>query len=175
METSNLPNFSSFVTSPLFSGLNGECLECLYNRGTLVELAAGETLIDEGKPNESLYFVLSGLLWVILPKHGGRLTEVRLGGLEPGDCIGEYSLLDHQPASATVVAVNPATVLKFSASELEELLAANPVVGLKVYRNLLSLLIGRLRAKDADLDLFQPAWQNADESAETAGCLARIY
>ena len=85
------PNFSNFVTSPLFSGLTTACLRHLYQQGTILTLTADEALIEEGQPNESLYVVLKGVLRVILSKRGGRFAEVRMGSLGPGDCIGEYS------------------------------------------------------------------------------------
>jgi CRP-like cAMP-binding protein len=149
-------NRAVFLTNPLFSGVACQCLERLYTRGTPVTLAAGDTLIDEGTPNEHLYFVLSGLLRVVLPKRGGRVTEVRLGRLGPGECIGEYSLLDSKTASASVRAASAAIVLRLEASTLEAALAAHPEAGCRVYRNLLARLVARLRAKDAELDLFQP-------------------
>jgi CRP-like cAMP-binding protein len=169
METAR---FTAIATSRLFSGIPAERLAGVYREGTIVALGAGEILINEGQPNADLYIVLSGQLRIALPKKNQRFAEIRLGRLGPGDFIGEYSFLDHKPASATVSAVEPTFVFKLDTEELEEILTEDPVLGRIVYRNLMFYLVDRLRAKDAELDLFQPAWPTADGPPETSDHLA---
>jgi CRP-like cAMP-binding protein len=82
-----------------------------------------------------------------------RVTDIRLNRLGPGDCFGEYGLIDGQPASASVIALQPGSLLKLSRDSFERLLAANDRMAKIIYCNLLRLLIGRLRKREKEYDL----------------------
>ena len=56
------------------------------------------------------------------------------------------SLLESQPASATLCAITPVTVLRIPRDALEENLAADPGFSVRFYRALAMLLSHRLRA-----------------------------
>lgn len=73
--------------------------------------------------------------------------------LQPGDCFGEYSLVDAQPASASVVALDPSVLLTLSRTTFDQLAATHDKLAKMIYRNLLGILIRRLRQKDQELDL----------------------
>jgi len=119
-------------------------------------LAAGESLVDELAPNTELYVILEGRLEVCLRHTAERFTKLVLDTIGPGDCIGEYSFIDKQPASASVVALEPAKAFAVAHDAFEEVLRSDSVVGHVVYENLLRLLIERLRREIASLDLFRP-------------------
>lgn len=101
-------------------------------------LAPGDLLIKAGEPNENLYLLLSGLLGV----HIESVTAEPIANLRPGESVGELSLIDHQAASAFVVAHAPSRVLVID-EELMWLLAgtSHGVAG-----NLLHTLATRLRS-----------------------------
>ena len=140
----------------LFKGLPRDALQPVYERGVTLKVQAGDVLIREGQTNKHLYLVLDGEVEVRLPDSPERFTAVRLGTRGPGSCLGEYALIDKRPASATVVATQPSELFKISHETLYELLKTNHVLGSTVYRNLLLHLVDRLRATDAELDLFRP-------------------
>jgi CRP-like cAMP-binding protein len=64
--------------------------------------------------------------------------------IHPGECVGEMSLIDSQPASAYVVAQGPSRLLAIPEEQFWRLLSANPIVA----RNLLRLLSKRIRIRD---------------------------
>ena len=68
------------------------------------ELPAGFVLMEEGKPGREAFVIIEGEAEVTV--HGSVVA--RLG---TGEVIGEMSLLDHSPRSATVVAATPLKVL----------------------------------------------------------------
>ena len=91
-----------------------------------------------------------------IKNHPGRKysSRVRLDFyiLKEGDSFGEYSLIEKRPASASVVGVQPGDVLRLDRDSFEEVML-NDRIGKTVYKNLLRILIRRLRQKEAELDL----------------------
>jgi CRP-like cAMP-binding protein len=142
--------------SEVFRGLGAAGLESLEGAGSIVALDAGEVIIAEGQHVTDLFVVIRGELEVFLPKTESRLTRIRVARKGPGDCIGEYSFVDRNPASASVAAKVPSEVFKISQAEFERRLDADPAIGRTFYRNLLRLLVARLRQDNQLLDLFRP-------------------
>jgi CRP-like cAMP-binding protein len=103
-----------------------------------------------------LFLVLDGAVEVRLLENPGRYSGVRLATRNAGTCIGEYAFIDDKPASAAVIAVEPSELFKIHYKSLEALLANNDTLGRTFYRNLLVHLVDRLRATNAELDLFRP-------------------
>ncbi len=100
--------------------------------------------------------MLKGELEVYLPQHGDaeRMSKISLNRLSPGDIIGEYSLIDSNPASASVCAFTEAVALKITKMSFEDLVKTSNRIGKFIYKNLLMMTIQRLREKDRELDMF---------------------
>ena len=106
----------------------------------------------------ALYVVLSGQLKVMLlaldrKDHPNRVQDIHLGTLKPGDCFGEYSLIDSEPASASVVAVEPTELLKITGRDFRTAAAHNDRLAKQIYCNLLQILVQWLRKHNQELDL----------------------
>jgi CRP-like cAMP-binding protein len=67
----------------------------------------GEVVFHQGDVGETAHLVVQGHLKIVLPSHHGR--EAFLAIIGPGDLFGELALLDGEPRSATVVALDPVT------------------------------------------------------------------
>lgn len=147
---------ASLGRSRLFADLGAEELAAVFAAGKTLSFAAGDEVVREGEPNVTLYVVIDGGLDVFLAKTEARLSRVRLNSLGPGDCTGEYSFIDQRPTSASVVAKCATEVWTIERSELERLLDADPRLGCVVYKNLLVLLVARLRQELEEVDLFRP-------------------
>jgi CRP-like cAMP-binding protein len=80
---------------------------------------------------------------VVLYGQSGR--EVILSVFKPGDFFGEMSLLDNQPRSANVIAVEESRLLVLDRSSFAKHLSSNPRTAL----NVLSEMSKRLRRADA--------------------------
>lgn len=131
METEQLSRlrlFEKVELKPLQSLLR----ECLFT-----ELAVGDTLIEAGRQNGHMYALLSGRLQVHLD--GGKARPVAT--IEPGESVGEISVMDQLPASATVVASEASRLLVIPRETFWRLIAASHGVAV----NLLSILGQRLR------------------------------
>jgi len=141
----------------VFTGLARDDLKVISKECQRVRFTEGETMIEMGKPSAAFYVLTKGRVKVILPERieGGkdrRVSEIILNTLNEGDCFGEYSLIEKRPSSASVIGLQHGEVLKLEKSGFEDLMM-NDRIGKTVYRNLLRILIRRLRKKEEELDL----------------------
>jgi len=136
----------------LFHRLSQTECALIERQGEWVRARQGQTLIVERRPNEAVYIVDQGRVDVRLSDSVG--TTIDLASLGPGMMVGEYSLIDSLPAAASAVAASDAILFRIRHAKLNELLEANDRAGRIVYRNLLGILVERLRAANAELDLF---------------------
>ncbi len=116
----------------LFRGLSKEHLFEVARNATETSYPAGATVVRQGDPGDSLCVVTSGSLEVF---RDDRLVA----NLGPGDYFGEVSLIDGEPRSATVVAVDDVVVLSLSSADFDALLNV-PYVARAVMKNLATLI-----------------------------------
>jgi CRP/FNR family cyclic AMP-dependent transcriptional regulator len=105
----------------------------------------GVVLIREGARDRvgDLYFVVSGRLDILKDAHAHEPRHLAV--VRAGKSIGEMSLVDHQPHSATVVAAEPTTVLILSRMNFERIAEEHPKVGFKILLRIARLMSLRLR------------------------------
>ena len=143
----------------VFSGLTTQEIAVLAEQFEIINFGSRESAVDEGSQGKGFYIVLSGIFKVILPANNAqgsksRLSALTLNTLMPGDCFGEYSLLDDQPVSASIIAEEDAKCLKINKENFLNILDRHPLIAKTVYRNLLNMLVARLRKHDKELDMF---------------------
>lgn len=97
---SMLSNLELLRRVPLFSALTP--LQCASIADAIVKkrFKRAEMVVEQGKKSDALYIILTGRARVMSTDSRGR--EVILATLQPGDYIGEMSLIDDAPHSATV-------------------------------------------------------------------------
>jgi signal transduction histidine kinase len=127
---------------PLFAGLSDDDLKWLYSQAEPVSTPAGELLIEEGSPGHAMYIILDGEFQVT--KRSGP-QEIALDVREPGAVIGEMSLLDHAPRSASVRALRDSHLLKIHDDAFHQLLSASPSAALII----LETVTARLRQNES--------------------------
>jgi CRP/FNR family cyclic AMP-dependent transcriptional regulator len=129
----------------LFSVLPPALAEGLIARASTVELAPDQTLFRNGDACDGCYHVIDGLLKVAveLPSRRERILAI----LGAGGFIGELSLIDGAPRSATVTAIKRAKLYFISRAAFEAFAAAHP----EIYRHIADLLARRLRDNSATL------------------------
>jgi CRP-like cAMP-binding protein len=126
----------------LLSGLPAPLSTKLFANAKLVRLAAGEILFRAGASDDGCYRVEDGLLKVTVSGHGAERILAFLG---PGAIVGELSIIDGLPRSATVVAVRDTKVSFLSRADFESFAEKHS----EVYKSLVRLLAQRLRETDA--------------------------
>ncbi len=147
--------YEKILTNRLFRGLFAQQVRRLYEAGASFPVERGETIIRQGHVQTDLYVVLSGELEVSLWREDDG-SEMRLAAVHPGDCFGEYGLVDRKPASATVIAVRDGELFRISVTEFDNLLDSDPHMASVIYKNLLTYLVQRLRSGNIILELLRP-------------------
>jgi CRP-like cAMP-binding protein len=112
-------------TSPLFRPLDRKQRMDLIRRFTAHDVAPGVQIVTEGHAGRGLFVLLAGE--VDVSKIDGE-SKVLLATLKPGDVFGEISLLNDEPASATVTAARQSTVLFLGKDIFSRLIAAFPEI-----------------------------------------------
>ena len=125
----------------LLSELTREDLDWLFLAGHEQQVKADAQIMVEGQYPDALVFVLQGLLGICSEALGDS-TLIHLG---PGEILGEMSLLEGKPASATVLAVEDSLLLVLPVDVLRCELDENPHLAARFYRALGRIVSGRLR------------------------------
>ena len=133
-------------TNPsLLSALPAHLSERLFDNATTVRLKTDEVLFLAGDAGDGCYRVDDGLLKVTMVSRSG--TERILAFLGHGAIVGELSIIDGLPRSASVVAVRAAALSFLSRAAFEDFAAKHP----EIYKSLVTLIAARLRETDAAL------------------------
>ena len=133
------------ATIPLFSGLPPEELERFAELTRERSYPKGSVILFQDDPGDSLFVLRAGRVKVVLIGEDGR--EVILGVLEPGAHFGELALIDDQPRSAHVIAMEDAQLLVLRREDFKRRVEANPTVAWA----LLTELSRRLRRADVKI------------------------
>lgn len=100
-----------------------------------VEFADGTTIFSAGDPGDASYLIDGGEVRLELA-HPELDTDGVLAYLAAGSLLGELSLLDDLPRSATAVADSDVKMRRLSASALDRLCQEHPQLGASVLRGL---------------------------------------
>ncbi len=115
----------------------------LAERGQSRVFPMGSLLMRQGEPADTLYVILSGRVRVDR-SHPDLVLPVPLAELGPGEVVGEMGLLDGEPRSATVTAIEDTETLELDAADLAYTVLRHP----EVSTSLLRTLSRRLRSVD---------------------------
>lgn len=115
----------------------------VVSQSTIRELQAGEILIHADTENNSLFLVLDGELRVILEKEG---TQVSIP-IQPGECLGEMSLIEERPTSATAICASNSRVLVID----EDVFWTHLAISRQGVKNLVGMMAQRLHRNNEAL------------------------
>lgn len=124
---------------PLFAGMTDTALAAVAELAGPVEFADGQSVTAQGEPGDAFYLVLDGALDVT--RDGAAIK--RLG---PGDFVGEISLIDGRPRTATATAIGTVRALVIDRSAFTELMDRFPAVRLGILMALTERIRGDERA-----------------------------
>jgi NTE family protein len=133
-----------------FGELDGPTLQMVREHLEWVELAGGQTLMEQGEPGDSLYISVSGRLRAYERLPDG--TERLLREMSRGQVIGEMSLFTGEPRSATVVALRESVLVRLSKTGFDALIERHPGASTALARQ----LIGRLRQAPSRARMERP-------------------
>jgi CRP-like cAMP-binding protein len=115
----------------------------LFTGAKPMQLKADQLLFLAGDPGDGCYRVEDGLLKVTMVSRSG--TERILAFLGTRAIVGELSMIDGRPRSASVVTVRAAKLSFLSRAAFDDFANKHP----EIYKSLVTLLASRLRETDA--------------------------
>ena len=141
-----LSNLDLLRRVPLFSLLTVAQAEVISGAVIKRRFKRGEALVEQGQKSNALFILLTGRARVMTSDSRGR--EVILATLAQGDYLGEMSIIDNEPHSATVRAEVATDVLMLGRAEFARCLTENASMSLVVMRG----LVKRLRHADRKIE-----------------------
>src|SRR5215208_5647617 len=129
----------------LFGQLNDDDVEWMLIAGSRRLIPAGGTLIEQGVPVDAVFILIEGKLAVWLKPRRGPEREI--ARLNAGEIVGEMSFVDARPPSATVRALEDATVFAISKTVLNAKLQVDQGFAARFYRALAIYLSTTVRER----------------------------
>jgi CRP-like cAMP-binding protein len=169
-----LSNLDLIRRVPLFSLLTNEQAQGIADSVVKRRYRRGEVIVEHGRKSNALFILLTGRARVLTADVRGR--EVILAVLQSGDYVGEMSLIDNEPHSATVRAEIQTDMLILGRPEFARCLPENSSLSYAILRG----LVQRLRSADrqieslALLDVYGRVARSLLEMSEQVGELKII-
>ncbi len=143
---SMLSNLDLIRRVPLFSLLTADQAQAIADSVVKRRFRRGELVVEQGRKSNALFILLNGRARVLTSDSRGR--EVILAVLESGDYVGEMSLIDNEPHSATVRAEIQTDMLVLARADFARCLPEHSTLAYGVLRG----LVKRLRAADRQIE-----------------------
>jgi CRP-like cAMP-binding protein len=97
------------------------------------EFAPGTVLFREGEPGRHMYVVQQGR--VTVSKRVGEVEKI-LASLGPGEFLGEMSILNNRPRSATATCAVPSKLIVIDAKTFEAMVRGNAEIAIRMIKKL---------------------------------------
>ncbi|AYQ28599.1 MULTISPECIES: Crp/Fnr family transcriptional regulator [unclassified Polaromonas] len=144
--TTMVSNLELIRRVPLFSVLTAAQAASVADTVVKRRFKRGEPIVEQGKKSNALSIILTGRARVVTTDSRGR--EVILATMHPGDYVGEMSLIDNEPHSATVRAEIQTDALILGRLEFARCLPENSSMAYAVLKG----LVQRLRHADRQIE-----------------------
>jgi small-conductance mechanosensitive channel/CRP-like cAMP-binding protein len=109
----------------LFSTLTADEVQLLARGLAEKRFAAGEAILRQGQPGDSMFIIAEGSVRVSLGQDDINTT---LASLAAGDFVGEMSLMTGEPRSASCLAATDVLAYELGHATLQSLLTARPAI-----------------------------------------------
>lgn len=132
----------------IFTDLDPKLLELLVTRSRMLNFRKNSILMTEGETGESMYIIESGSVKIFISDENG--SELTLFVEGPGSYIGEISLLDDEPRTASAITLEDTRVLVISKAVFFECISLSPEIAFRI----IHVLTQRLRKATDDIRNF---------------------
>ena len=133
MTEPDLSAAQTLATLPMFAGLDDVGLWHVSELANVVEVPAGHVLMQPGQEGSGLFVIVDGRATVELP--GGTTVDC-----SEGEFIGELSLLDSEPRSASVTAVDRTLLFRLAQDDFYSLMSEQPLFTRAINRALCKII-----------------------------------
>jgi CRP/FNR family cyclic AMP-dependent transcriptional regulator len=135
-------------------------VDWLANMGQRIQVVKGTELIKFGVEISNLYIVLEGELSIQTNK-GFELAKI-----SSGEILGEMSLVDSRPPSASVLVLQDATLLELDKVVLQEKLNMDTGFSSRFYRSIAIFLSERMRSLVGQMGYGDPSDETSSDLGE---------
>ena len=135
-------------------------VDWLANMGQRIQVVKGTELIKFGVEIRNLYIVLEGELSIQTNK-GFELAKI-----SSGEILGEMSLVDSRPPSASVLVLQDATLLELDKVVLQEKLNMDTGFSSRFYRSIAIFLSERMRSLVGQMGYGDPSDETSSDLGE---------
>jgi CRP/FNR family cyclic AMP-dependent transcriptional regulator len=125
---------------PIFAQLDPSDLEEIAQLAVTRAFPKNAVVVTEGDLGNSMYVIAKGRVKVFLTSDEGK--EVILNTLGPNGSFGELALLDDEPRSASVMTLEPSSLMIISRPSFERCLADKPKIAVGLIRALVQRVRG---------------------------------
>ena len=140
-----MDNLDTLARVPLFSMMKKRDLKNIAEMSEVLLYEPGEVIIRQGESDGRLFVIISGEVEVL--KNLGQPNQRNLNRLGPGAYFGEMAVLGNSQRSASVVAVDEATLVCLADFNLRAAMEKYPNIAIE----LLQLMARRLEEKEQRL------------------------
>lgn len=177
MSTNHFTGITELLESiGLFEGVSPKDLNILARRVNVFRYKAGQLIFGHGDTGSSMYIVVKGHVNIHLPGEASR--PLSLKDVTRGEYFGELSLFDHEPRSASALAITDVELVELTRETLSHYIERRPYIAMVLLRTMSARLreTNRLLSQrvsknvDAEFDK-QLIWTDrlADKVAELNG------
>jgi CRP/FNR family cyclic AMP-dependent transcriptional regulator len=154
MEARTMPDFYQLQDRPLFAGVDREAFDKFARVASYQEFQPGEVIIREGEQKNALLVIEKGQVEVFKEeislyaddqKVATLSGEKKFGDIFRGDILGEMSLIDVEPASASVRAVTEVGIWSMDRVDFAAVLRKDLTTYIVIITNIARVLSRRLR------------------------------
>jgi CRP-like cAMP-binding protein len=149
-----MPDFNQLQDRPLFIGVDSEAFDKFAKVATYQEFQPGDVIIQEGEQKDALMVIEKGQVEVSkgdlsLYAEDQKIATVsgdrKFCDVFRGDILGEMSLIDVEPASATVRAVTEVGIWSINREDFAAVLRKDLTTYIVIITNIARILSRRLR------------------------------
>ncbi len=148
--------------SPLFENFNLAEIRLMSHFMQVFRAEPGIELVREGDAGDFMLFIIEGRIEIFKQDrwNSPRLIAV----LDPGQTVGEMSMIDGEPRFASGVAADRCIVAVLTRESLARIILEQPVLGAKILMELVLMLSRRLRQTSAKLVGYMDKYESSNNN-----------
>lgn len=135
---------NSIQKTDLLGKLDSEDVKKVTRHMIAVKIPEGDAIYIEGEPADFMSMLVTGRLGVMKETEKGKSRQI--ADILPGKSVGEMSMVDGKPHSATVIAGAESIVAVLSRDQMEKLIKDDPRLGANLFRSIAETISIRLRS-----------------------------
>lgn len=135
--------------SRLFMDLDWKDIEALAGYVQCYQVSAGTIIFKEGDPGSYMCLLVKGEVEIFKCDQEGK--PHRIVQIQRGKTVGEMSIVDGEPRSATCIASQPSVLLLLTKDSYNRMIHDRPVLAVHILSKLAKLVSQRLRGVSGQL------------------------